>query len=230
MVGLVVFCAGASNVAAQDGPQGYVSAGGAVAWRDRPVSQPQSLADLGRPHRGLTPAVTVAAGVQLSRHVAVEGSLQFQRGQSAPWRFSYLFGPGITEELATHRDTPIAGYVRYTPLLGRRVGIEPLGGAGWSWHKAQSFTTARCGSYNFPKPCAPVSPPELSDALASFEFLIAAGVDVPVRVSAKTSLAPTLRLFRVWRRQYLTGYVHRGPENGSGVILTIGMSATWRSH
>ncbi len=62
-------------------------------------------------------------------------------------------------------------------------------------------------------------PPEVSDGFASFEFLIAAGVDVP-----------TLRLFRVSRRQYLTGYVHRGPANGSGRILTIGMSATWRSH
>ena len=207
----------------------YVSAGGAVAWRDRPVSPPQSLADLDRPHRGFTPAVTAVAGVQLSREIAVEGSVQFLRGQSAPWRFTYLFGPEITDELATHRDTPIAGYVRLTPLLGRRVGIEPLAGAGYTWHKAESSTTARCGSYNVPTPCVPVSPPEVSDTLGTFEFLIAAGVDVPVRVSSKTSLGPTVRLFRVSRRQYLTGYVGRGPANGSGVILTVGMSATWRS-
>ena len=70
---LAAVCAGATNVAAQSVPHVYVSAGGAVAWRDRPVSPPQSLADLGRPHRGLTPAVTAAAGVQLSRDVAVEG-------------------------------------------------------------------------------------------------------------------------------------------------------------
>jgi hypothetical protein len=219
IVCLAVLCAGAPNLAAQD-PQVYVSGGGAVAWRDRPV------VDFDGPHKGVTPVVTAAAGVQVNRDLAVEGSVQFQRGQSAPWRFSY--GPRTTEELATHRDTPIAGYVRYTPRLGRRVGIEPLGGAGWSWHKAQSFTTARCGSPNFPTPCVPVSPPEMSDALASFEFLIAAGVDVPVRVSSKTFVAPTLRLFRVSRRTDLTGYAHRGPANGSGVILTIGMSATWR--
>jgi hypothetical protein len=224
---LAAVCAGATNVAAQSVPHVYVSAGGAVAWRERPV-WPRSAADLDRSHRGLTPAVTAAAGVQVNRDLAVEGSVQFQRGQSAPWRFSY--GPRTTDELTTHRDTPVVGYVRYTPRLGRRVGIEPLGGAGWSWHKTRSFTTARCGSPNFPKPCVPVSPPEMSDALASFEFLIAAGLDVPVRVSSKTSLAPTLRLLRVSRRPYLTGYVHRGPANGSGVILTIGMSATWRSY
>ncbi len=173
--------------------------------------------------------MTAAAGVQLNRQVGVEGSVLFLRGQSAPWRFTYVFGPDITDELATHWDTPIAGYVRYTPLLGHRVAIEPLAGAGYSWHKAESATTARCGTYNVPRPCQPVSPPEVSDTLATFEFLIAAGVDIPMRVSSTTSLAPSVRLFRVSRRQYLTGYVHRGPANGSGLILTIGMSATWRS-
>lgn len=221
----LVLCV-AATAGAQTSSRLYFSAGWAEALRDA-GNQPASISDVG-PHRALVPAAVFMGGVHVRPWIGIEGSVQLQGAQSFPWAFTYLFAEN-TEELATHRDTPVIGYARFSPGSTHRVRIEPVIGGGFTWHSAQSLTTADCGHFEFPRTCAPVNPPVQSDALTTREWLVAAGVDIPVQLSSRLSVAPTLRVVGISRRPYLTGYDHRGPTGTSGLMMTLGLSATWSS-
>jgi hypothetical protein len=201
-----------SHAFAQDLPRLYVSGGWAPALRDE----------------GLTEGVLATAGVQIKPWLGVEGSVQLQREQSFPWEFSYLFA-NVTQELATDKDRPVVGYVRFSPPCRSKVCGEILIGTGFNRHYGGSFTTATCGSGQLPTPCVPLSEPRRSDTLTTNEWVFASGFDLPIRVSPSVSVGPAVRVIYIDRRQFLTGYDHRGPSSGSGVVLTIGVSATWRS-
>jgi hypothetical protein len=201
-----------SHALAQDGTRPYISAGWAPAVRDE----------------GLTEGVVATAGVQIKPWIGVEGSVQLQREQSFPWKFSYQFAT-VTKELATDKDRPVVGYARFSPPCRGKICGEILLGMGFNRHYGGSSTTATCGSGQLPTPCVPLSEPRRSDTLTTNELVLASGFDLPIRVSPSVSVGPAVRVIYIDRRQFLTGYNHRGPSSGSGVVPSIGVSATWRS-
>ena len=205
---------------AQVGARPYVSVAVSTALRDSAAS---SLTVTHAPRRSFVPVLAVSGGVRLTPWIGVEGALQWQGAQTFPWQFLYTF---VTEELATERDSPLVGYVRFSPCGTRSVCVEPVIGAGLSWHASESRTTGDCGSFPS-RACTAVNPPSLSDTLTTREWLFATGADVPVRLGAGVSIAPSMRVMWMRRRQDLTGYRHRGPGTGSGVVAMFGLAATW---
>jgi hypothetical protein len=169
------------------------------------------------------PGAIVGGGVWLQRHVAIEGVADFHRAQPVRWHFGYLFAPN-SDQLTNDRDAAVVGYVRIAPMRGRRVSVEPTVGGGISWHRAASVITADCGPGSRPTPCLPVTPPAPSDTYTTAEPVVALGLDVAVRVSARVALTPGFRLLTVRRRTYLTGYAHRGPASGRGVLSGFAVS------
>ena len=51
------------------------------------------------------------------------------------------------------------------------------------------------------------------------------GVDVKVRLRDRLSLAPQARLYYMDRSEFLTGYVHRGPDETGPVRVTVTLAA-----
>jgi hypothetical protein len=221
---LALFVCIASGAAAQSFPDAYVSTGFGRASRALP---PRTGAEIYDPYRPLIRTAIFSGGVQVKPWLGIEGSVQWQATQSFPWRFTYQFAEN-TEELATHRDTPLVGYFRFFACHRRRVCVEPLIGGGLSWHQAESRTTARCGPGQFPRPCEPVATPVVRQSLATAEPLCAAGLDFPVRAFRGVWLGPSVRLLRISRRKFLIGNT-RGPAGGNGTIWTVSVNATWRS-
>lgn len=179
-------------------------------------------------HRSSVQAVTASAGRRMNRVVAFEGEIGLQQGQSFPWKFTYQFSEN-TEEVLTHRDVPLIGYARFFAGSGR-VRLEPVVGFGYVWHRAESLTVGDCGSGNFPHACLPLATPVVSDTLNSWERAIATGADVAIRASAHVSIVPTVRVTWIDRRQYLTGYDHRGPASGDGFTSAFGVAVRWSAH
>lgn len=212
LLALVLSCT-ATRAAAQD--RFYVTGGFATSWRE--PAWTMSPETPSQPPASRVPGAAIGAGVWFQPDVAVEGLVSVHRQQSIPWHYGYLFD-GNSDQLTMDRDLLMAGYLRIAPMRGRRVSIEPLGGGGISWHRGQSVMTADCGPGSRPTPCVPVTPPTPSDSLTTREWMAALGVDVGLRVSPRVSIAPGFRLEMVRRRQFLTGYDHRGPSSGSGMM------------
>ena len=57
--------------------------------------------------------------------------------------------------------------------------------------------------------------------------MFSAGVDVPIRLSARVALTLTARLLYAHRREYLTRDLFRGPDCGSGVMPLLGVTLRW---
>jgi hypothetical protein len=201
----------ATHAAAQD--RFYVTGGMAASWRE--PAWVMSPATPEQPPASPGPVAAIGAGVWLQPDLAVEGIVTINRQQSLPWHYGYMTS---NDQLSTDRDVMLVGYLRIAPMRGRRVSIEPLGGAGVSWHRGQSFITASCGSAFNPSPCVPVTPPTLGNSLTTPEWMASLGVDVALRLSSRIALAPGFRLDMVRRRQFLTVFDHRGPSSGGGTM------------
>jgi hypothetical protein len=201
----------------------YVSAGAHVALRD----SGERTVDLLAGERSSIPAVSAGAGIWLSEALGVEGSISVTRGQSFPWIYSYLFDESSLQRVVS-RDVPMVGLVRIAMLHGRRMGLDVVWGGGWTWHRAQSEITAGCGRGFINPVCVPLETPRVSDTMRTFEPLLALGADAPLRLSSRFALAPGVRMLTIHRRDFLTGYNHRGPVAGNGVIVTFGIAAMWR--
>jgi hypothetical protein len=215
----------AAPAAGQDGTGAYLSSGGATAIRERGTFM--TFTDQGT-HQSRVYALVVSAGFRPTSRFGFEGEVQLQTGQSFPWKYTYLFAQNSGQS-TTDRDIPVVGYARVFAYRGRRFAIEPLIGAGFSWHRAVSVVTSDCGPGQLPKPCEPLVPPRPGESFGTFEWLYAAGVDVPIRVSPHLAIAVTARAHHITRRQYLTGHGHRGPQVGSGNVPSFGVSMRWSS-
>ena len=213
----------AAPAAAQDGTSAYVSAGSATASRERGTYLTFADQDL---YQSWVYALVVSAGARPNSRVGFEAEVQFQTGQSFAWKYNYLFAQN-SEQRTTDRDIPVIGYARFFAYRGRRLAIEPVAGAGFNWHRAVSLVTSDCGPGSLPKPCEPLTPPRHGESFATQEWLYAAGVDVPIRVSPHLSIAVTARALHIKRRQYLTGHAHRGPQVGSGNVPSVGVAMRW---
>ena len=203
----------ATRAAAQD--RFYVTGGFATSWRE--PAWVMSPATPSQPPASTVPAAAIGAGLWFQPDLAVEGMMTVHRQQSLSWHSGYQFG-GNSDQLTNDRDLLTAGYLRIAPMRGRRVSIEPLVGGGINWHRGQSVTTASCGTGSMPTPCVPVTPPTPSDSLTTGEWMVSLGADVALRLSARIALAPGVRIDMVRRRQFLTGYDHRGPSSGGGMM------------
>jgi hypothetical protein len=212
LLALVLSCT-ATRAAAQD--RFYLTGGFASSWRE--PAWVMSLATPSQPPAAPVPAAAIGAGLWFQRDVAVEGMMTVHRPQSVPWHYGYQFG-GNSDQLTDDRDLLTVGYLRIAPMRGRRVSIEPLVGGGVNWHRGQSVMTAGCGTGSTPAPCVPVTPPTPSDSLTTGEWMASLGADVALRLSTRVALAPGFRLDMVRRRQYLTGFDHRGPASGGGMM------------
>jgi hypothetical protein len=173
------------------------------------------------------PAATVGAGLWVTPHTALEGSIGISRAQSVPWQWRYLFGGTASNQIATDRDVPVLGTVRVSPRRGQRVSVEPFLGGGYNFHRSRSSIIATCGPAANPTACVPLDTPTESDALTTAEWLIAVGADVPIQVSRRCEVLPGVRFMFARRRQYLTGYNHRGPEIGGGSLPGFGVTVRY---
>lgn len=170
--------------------------------------------------------LTGTLGVWVTQHIGVEGEISRTGTQSLDWLYDYAFDETDTERTLT-RDVPVIGLVRVAILPERRVDINPVIGGGLTWHHALSYPTADCG-YGFAQPpCKPLTTSVSPDDYASFEPALEFGADVRIRVASRFSIVPTVRILKIDRRQWLTGFDHRGPQGGSGTVVVVGCSAGW---
>jgi hypothetical protein len=213
LLALIFVSCGVAQAAAQG--RVYLTGGWTTTWRE--PGWFMSFATPSPAPAAAVPSVTIGSGLWIWRDVAVEGTLAVQHTQSIPWHFNYLFG-GNSDQLTKDRDLPLAGYLRFAPMRGHRVSIEPIAGGGVSWHRAASFVTADCGSGSRPTPCVPVTPPRPGDTFTTAEWMAGFGVDVAFRVSSRIAIAPGFRVSMIGRYLYLTGFDHRGPLSGGGVM------------
>ena len=227
-----VLLVGLATVAsAQTPPTVYVSGGLAFAALYPGDKRQNSIPDV----RSWTTGTDVGFGVQTGPRAGVEAMISFRRGQPAlpnPWNYTYNADAFIR---TTSRDLPILGLVRITPNCSRLFCIQPLVGAGVTWHSARSIVVEECSPIlvrSELQTCTPVEPgrrksDEWTDG--SFEFTIAAGVDAPAQISKHLSLAPTFRLLIIRRGEDLTRYRHRGPDGTSSVVPSFGVTLIWKS-
>jgi hypothetical protein len=201
----------------------YLTGGWIESWR-QPAWAP-AHATPSPPPASPVPSLTVGGGVWLRSGVGVEGTIGFQRQQTFPWHYGYLFDRN-SDELATDRDVPLVGVLRLAPARGEPVSVEAIAGGGISWHRGESFTTADCGPGSRPMPCVPVTP-TLSDSVTTAEWMATFGADVVFRLSWRVAITPGFRIDLVRRRQYLTGYDHRGPYSGGGVMPAFSITARY---
>lgn len=167
-------------------------------------------------------------GVWVRRSVGIEGSIAFPQPQHVTWFYNYQFG-GEAKHLDTaDRDIPILGRLRYAATAGRRVGVDVIVGGGWTWHRAVSTVLASCGTGSQPQPCVPLAQPRDDETFATWEPALTAGLDMPVRASSRVAVAPSLHAVISHRRQFMTGYDHRGPVSGGGAVFSFGAVVSWR--
>ena len=204
----------------------YVAGGWSQVWRDPPFV----LTFARQTEPPASPVHTAAAGVGIwfARDVAVEGSLGLHRQQAVDWEWRYQFAGGNWSNQRTFdRDVPLAATLRVAPLRRHRVSVEPLLTGGISFHRSVSYITADCPRLLTPLRCVPVEPPKRGETFATAEWLLGFGADVPIRVSPRVEVLPGARVLFVKRRQYLTGYNHRGPSVGGGTLPEFGVSVRY---
>jgi len=219
----LVLAAFVATAAAADAQSLYVEGGAALTWRE-PGWRQQAIDDTAPTHTATETAV-FESGWWLTPSLALEGSIQIQRRQTLSWRYAYM---SVSEESSTDRDVPIVGHVRGVAYRRGSVSIEPLVGGGFSRHQSESFTLVSCGSSGVT--CVPVMPPRQSGASSTWEPLVSAGVDLPIRAATALHVVPTARLLYMHRRPYLTSVDFRGPSSGLGLMWTIGLALRFSAH
>lgn len=178
--------------------------------------------------------LTATGGVWLTRRIGVEGEISRTSAQTFPWLFSYQFAETSVQQ-TSNRDVPIVGLVRLAVVPGRRMAVNAVVGAGVTSHRAHSYAIEDCGYGVVQLPCkslgtGPVSDPTGAlhgETVTSLEPAFEFGVDLPIHVSSRVAVAPTFRVLKADRRQWLTGFDHRGPQGGSGTLFIFGCSAVW---
>ena len=211
-----------STAVAQEPHRAYVFAGVEAAHRESGM-----YLGTESDRSSLVPSGVFGGGVWIRRTLAIEGSVSLQRAQPLTWRFNYLFAEN-TIERTDDRDMPIVAWLRHAPRAGQRVGADFLVGIGIARHHAHSFTIADCGPGSNPHPCVPLAQPVLDDTWDTWERLFSVGFEVPVHVGRAATLAPIAHAMFIHRGTYLTGYNHRGPTPGSGLVASLGITASWR--
>lgn len=218
LVTMVISIACAAPLHAQDV---YVTGGWSQVWRQGPWAT--------LPGPTVSPVQTAAAGVGVwfARDLAVEGSIGFHRDQAVDWEWRYQFAGGANNQRTFDRDVPLTAALRIAPLRGRRVAVEPALTGGISFHRSQSYITADCGPASRPTACVPIDPPKRGETFSTAEWLLGFGADVPLRVSRRLEILPGVHFLFVKRRDYLTGYNHRGPRIGGGRLPGFGVSVRY---
>lgn len=204
----------------------YVFGGWSQFWRDPPY-----FLTFAKPTEPpASPVQTVIAGVGLwvARDLAVEGSIGLHQQQAVDWQWRYLFAAGNASNQRTFdRDVPLVATLRAAPLRRHRVSIEPVLSGGISFHRSQSYITADCGPVTRPTTCVPVEPPKQGETFGTAEWLLGFGADVVIRASRRVAIMPGLRFMFINRREYLTGYGHRGPKIGGNGLPGFGVSVRY---
>ena len=204
----------------------YVIGGWSQVWRDPPSSL--TFASPTEPPVSPVQTATAGLGVWVTPNLAVEGSIGLHRHQAVDWEWRYLFAGGDWSNQRTFdRDVPLAAALRVAPLRRHRLSFEPVLMGGMSFHQSSSYITADCPRASSPLTCVPVEPPQRGEAFGTVEWLLGFGAEVPVRASRRLEIVPGLRFMFVKRRQYLTGYNHRGPNIGGGRLPGFGVSARY---
>jgi hypothetical protein len=210
----------ATSASAQTVPV-YVSAGYAAGRRQPPATSHDD------PMASVVHNLVFAAGARITPWLGVEGSVALSlTEQSVAWKQLYMSGC-CTDRVTSDRDTTALVYFRFAPPCEGRMCIEGLAGTGFNVHHVEDLVVAR-SSILTPSIWVPVSgePPTTTNGL---EWTLAFGADFPVTLSQHFTVAPTVRILLIKRPQFITGWDHRGPHSGSGLIPTVGVSLTWRA-
>ena len=173
--------------------------------------------------KSFVPGISATGGVWFTNGLAIEGGVTYLRAQSFPWYFSYAFAGGTTSEIAHDSDLPLTVALRGVIVRSKPLRLDVIGGGGFNLHRGSSDTVGRCGSFFVQLPCTPVSPPVESDSLSTLEPTLMFGADAPIPASRRVSIVPSFRVYVISRRQWLTGYNHRGPTGGNGLLTTFGV-------
>jgi hypothetical protein len=212
------FVLSATSLPVQAQTRAYIVASWTEAHRDS-AAPLESATDTAT--KSFVPGGSVSTGAWIMNRLAIEAGITYLGSQSFPWYFTYLLAGGTTSEIASNGDTPVTGGLRAVAARTGKVRLDVVGGAGWMRHRASSDTVGDCGP-SFRLPCTPVSRRQ-SDSLSSWEPTVMFGVDAPIRASKRVAVVPSFRVFAISRRQWLTGYYHRGPTGGTGVMTTFGV-------
>jgi hypothetical protein len=220
---LLLFLAIAAPVAAQQ-HRLYVFGAGGLVIRQMPTYETD---DTPLNRSGIW-GLSAGGGMWVRRMIGIEGSIAFQQPQHVKWSYNYQFASEAKQLDTADRDVPILGRLRYAARAGGRVGTDLIVGGGWTWHRAASKVLATCGVPSRFEPCVTLAQPRDDETFATWEPALAAGIDVPIRLSSRVALAPSFQAVFSQRRQFMTGYDHRGPVSGSGAVFSIGTVVSWR--
>jgi hypothetical protein len=100
-------------------------------------------------------------------------------------------------------------------------------GGGFNLHFWEDVTVEYCGPSGDPASCVPVfGGPR---ARSRVEPTIAFGVDLPVQISSRWAVGPTIRFLVIVRDEYATGWGRRGPRSAGSLVPMFGVTTTWRS-
>ena len=202
---------------AQAREAGHLSAGVTSVWRDA-GSSPRSV-------EGASFVRGVAIGFDraIKPGISLGASVEFQQSQSLPWHFSYAFAED-SDQVAVHRDLPLLIFARLGSCPSRACAQLVLG-AGVNVHHLQPIVTATCASGTLV--CTPVVPARSETPTDTQEWMLAASLEFPIRVSPVLAIVPTVRISEMFRGPWLTEYVHRGPASNGGEPIAIGVLTRW---
>ena len=206
--------------AAQGGTAPYIVAGWASAQRESLNGANRS--PNGTVVRSAVTGVTLGAGVRLNPWVSLDGTVELQSGQTIFWESRYLFG-SMSDQLLTDRDMPLLGTLRIRGTCARLCGEFSIGG-GFNAHLIDFVIIAECRS-NPTFHCTPLDEPRAGGGLEKFQPMISIGLSMPVRVARRITVAPGIRLHQIWRGEYGTSSLHRGPGSGRGRVIAFGITS-----
>ena len=192
----------------------YVAAGMTFETREAPEPTSASLRPVG---------MTFVVGGPFTSRLGVEVSVGRSAATSTDWHYGYVFAT-TGGKRTVERDIPVAFALRGPVSCVGRICSDVVVGGGFSLHQTTTTALTNCGNISAPiEPCLVINRREPTES--RMELMVMSGVDIRVALSNRFSLAPQGRLYYLKRSEYLTGYVHRGPDQAGPIRLSIGVTA-----